>query len=118
MKTVNPYLSPGLPSPLTAVPFGHENRVRDEFGFAPGALPVLVAILAAEYVQLGPVSSHDLDQIVEGQPRPHLLALEKAGWIAVVGHLPRRTTKLYSPTAKAWKELLPDGWSLLREVAA
>ncbi len=108
----------GLPTPVYRTPFGNENRIRDELGIAPGALSVLVALLAAEFVQIGPVSGDDLDDIVEGQPRAHFVALEKGGWIEAVGHLPKKTTKIYRPTAKAWRELLPDGWSLLREVAA
>jgi hypothetical protein len=106
-----------LPAKCVNVPFGGDSRMMDEWGITDAAFEVVVAILAAEFTQMGPVSAPDLDEVIDRDPRPHLYRLERLGWIESVGKVPRRTSKLYKPTAKAWRELLPDGWSLLREVA-
>lgn len=106
-----------LPAKPLHVPFGGDSRAMDEWGISDGAVEVVVAILAAEFTQVGPVTATELDLVMSRDPRPHLIRLERLGWIEVVGKVKNRTSKIYKPTAKAWRELLPDGWSLLREVA-
>jgi chromosome segregation and condensation protein ScpB len=107
---------PGLPEPMTRVPFGRTSASRDEFRLLPAQLKVVTAIVAAEFVGLTPVSLSDIEQVVDCSARTMMAALERAGWVEVAGHLPRRTSKLYKPTAKAWRELGLVGWSLLKEV--
>jgi chromosome segregation and condensation protein ScpB len=107
----------GLPAPMTRVPFGQHSASREELGLPPAALKVIVAVVAADFTQVGPVSANELRDITDVAPHCHLARLERAGWVEVVGYVPRKTAKLYHATPKAWKELGLVGWSLLKEVA-
>ena len=106
----------GLPAPARYMPFGKESRCRDEFGLTETQLSVLVAIVAAEFVGVAPVSARDIAGVIGSQPNSHLWTLEKLGWVEVEKK-PGTSGKLYKPTAKAWRELGLQGWSLLKEVA-
>jgi hypothetical protein len=109
---------PGLPAPKRKVPFGQVSTSQEELGLMPTELKLVVALVAAEFTQMGPVSGAELGSITGVSSLTHLSRLEKAGWIRDVGRIPRTTGKLYAPTARAWRELGFVGWSLLKEVAA
>jgi hypothetical protein len=108
---------PGLPNPVTRVPFGQDSRSKEEFGLLPGQLQVVVAIVAADFTQVGPVSVDEVDRVVDCDPWSHMAVLERGGWVEVAGTLPRSTSKLYRSTARARRLLCLEGWSLLKEVA-
>lgn len=108
---------PGLPNPVVRVPFGLESASKAELDLLPAQLQVVVALVAADFTQVGPVSVEELDRVVECSPWSLMAKLERAGWVEVAGHLPRSTSKLYRSTPKAWKVLGLEGWSLLKEVA-
>ena len=107
----------GLPMPMTRVPFGQVSASREELGLAPAALKVIVAIVAADFTQVGPVNANELRELIDAAPHCHLARLERAGWVEVVAYVPRKTSKLYRATDKARRELGLEGWSLLKEVA-
>lgn len=98
--------SPGLPAPVRHVPFAKE-----------GQLQVVVAVIAAEYVQIGPVSHRQINEIVDCHAGAQLHGLVLSGWLEEVGRVQGRTSKLYGSTARASRELGLQGWSLLKEVA-
>jgi chromosome segregation and condensation protein ScpB len=108
---------PGLPNPVTRVPFGQESRSKEEVGLLEAELQVVVAVVAADFTQVGPVSREDIDRIVACEATNYMARLERSGWVEVVGVLPRSTSKLYRATSKARRVLGLEGWSLLREVA-
>jgi chromosome segregation and condensation protein ScpB len=99
------------------VPFGQESRAEVELGLKPAPLAVVVAVVAADFCQVGPVSAADLEQVVDCSVTSYMARLERAGWVEVAGRLPRSTTKLYRSTARARRLLGLEGWSLLKEVA-
>lgn len=105
----------GLPTACQRVPFGQESKSRDELGLRPSALKLVVAVVAAEFTQMGGVTAGEIGTII-GSKAHNLSRLERAGWVAVKV-VPGTTIKLYAPTTKAWKALGLDGWSLLKEVA-
>jgi len=107
----------GLPAKVHRVPFGQESRSKELIGLTEGQLQLVMALVAAEFTQMGPVTADEIDGIVETCPQSHMRAIVKAGWAEEVGFVKRSTEKLYVPTRKAWRELLPEGWSLLKEVA-
>lgn len=109
-------LHAGLPSPMVRVPFGQETRTRDEFGLKLAQLHVVVALVAAEFAQVTPVTIAELAPVLKVVPHG-MSSLERAGWVETVGRVAGTSTKLYRPTARAWRELGFDGWSLLKEVA-
>lgn len=106
----------GLPTKVLHTPFGRDSKCKDETGLTESQLAVLVALVAAEFAQVTPVTASEVEALVPHQPRPRLLELTKLGFIEVVGKAPKRTTRLYKPTAKAWREFGFIGWSL-KEVA-
>lgn len=99
----------------TRIPFGQEARSKEELGLLPAQLRVVVALIAAEYAQVAPVSIADITPVLKVVPHG-MNRLERAGWVEAVGRT-SSTAKLYRPTAKAWRELGLEGWSLLKEVA-
>jgi chromosome segregation and condensation protein ScpB len=80
-------------------------------------LQVVVAVVAAEFSQMTPVTLREIEARVSCCPKAMMHALTKAGWVAEVGQVKGRTAKLYGPTARAWRDLGLLGWSLLKEVA-
>lgn len=107
----------GLPNPVRSNLFGRESASLELVGLTERELECVVAVLAADFTQLGPVCASDLDDIVGCDPRTYLYVLARKGWLAVAGKVERSNAKLYAPTARAWRALFPGGWSLLREVA-
>lgn len=114
---LNSNCHPGLPNPVQRVPFGQESRSREAVGLTESHLQVVVAIVAADFTQVGPVCADEIDRVIDATPHGVLAELEQSGWIQTVGHLPKKTTKVYAATAKAWRELGLVGWSLLKETA-
>jgi hypothetical protein len=106
-----------LPDPVTRVPFGQESRSKEEFGLLPGQLEVVVALVAADFTQVGPTSVQEFDRLVDCDPHSYMAALERGGWVEVAGTLPRTTSKLYRSTARARRLLCLESWSLLKEIA-
>lgn len=107
----------GLPTKMKRVPFAHESVCRERIGLTVGELHVVVAVVAAAYCQLGPVSLKEIDSIIDCDAHSKLRGLVATGWLEKAGQVKGRTSKLYVPTAKAWRELGLLGWSLLKEVA-
>ncbi len=107
----------GLPAKVPHVPFANESRTREALGLTDAQLQIVVAVVAAEYVQLGPVTRRQLSDVIDCHACSLLHGLVHAGWLEVVGKVKGRTSKVYAPTAKSWRELGLQGWSLLKEVA-
>ena len=107
---------PGLPAPMQRVPFGHQCPWREALGLTRAEAHMVCALVAAEFVGLGPVSVRQLVDAC-GYRGHNLAGLERAGWIEVAGFIPKRSGKLWKATEKAWRELGLQGWSLLKEVA-
>jgi hypothetical protein len=110
-------IHPGLPPKVTRVPFGLESRSREATGLTEAELQVVVAVVAASYVQLGPVTHRQINDVVDCHAGAHLYSLVQSGWLEEVGKIKGCTAKMYAPTARAWRELGLSGWSLLKEVA-
>lgn len=110
-------MHPGLPPPVKNVPFGQHSRSKEIVGIIESELQMVVALVAAEFTQMGPVTARELARIIEAQPQSHLHKLVRAGWVAEAGVVAGSVEKLYGSTAKAWRELGLQGWSLLKEVA-
>lgn len=108
---------PGLPNKVQRVPFGLESRSREAVGLTESQLQVVVAVLAADYAQVTPVTRREIDKVVECSANASLNKLVQRGWLVEAPPMKGTQRKAYSPSAKAWRELLPDGWSLLKEVA-
>ena len=106
----------GLPAPVKSTPFGHETRCRDEFGITEVQLAVVVAVIAAEFVGMPPVSARDISGVVGSHASSHMWTLEKLGW-AEAQKKPGTSGKLYRATIKAKRMLGLEDWSLLRESA-
>lgn len=102
-------MSPGLPPKVKCVPFGQESQWRSEFGLLEAQAHVVVCILAAEAVGLGPVTKQQVDKVCEYTVH-ELLALERQGWLECVGKVPGMNTKLWRGTKKAWRVLGLTGW--------
>lgn len=107
----------GLPSKLKHVPFSSESRTKEVTGLTDSQLQVVVAVVAAEFVQLGPVSLRQINTVVSCEAGSRLHGLVVGGWLEVAAKAKGTTGKLYVPTSKAWRELGLNGWSLLKEVA-
>jgi hypothetical protein len=90
---------------VVRVPFGLESVSKAELDLLPAQLQVMVAVVAADFTQVGPVSVEEIDRVVECSPWSYMAKLERAGWVEVAGTLPRSTSKLYRSTAKARKLL-------------
>ena len=107
----------GLPAKVKHVPFAKESPCKDATGLTAAELAVVVAVIAAEFCQIGPVSLKEIDTIVECSAHSKLRGLVAMGWLEKAGQVKGRTSKLYAPTTKAKRELGLQGWSLLKEVA-
>lgn len=108
---------PGLPPKVTRMPFGLESRTKELLGLTASQLQVVVAVIAAAFVQLGPVTQQQLNAVVDCHAGAHLYGLVLAGWLDEGEKVKGSRAKQYVPTAKAWRELGLQGWSLLKEVA-
>jgi len=108
----------GLPTKVKRVPFDKdESPCKERTGLTEGELQVVVAVVAAAFCQMGPVSLKEIDAIVDCSAHCKLRGLVANGWLETVGYIKGGTSKMYAPTAKAWRELGLTGWSLLKEVA-
>jgi hypothetical protein len=107
----------GLPTKSLHIPFGRDSACKDATGLTASQLSVMVALIAAEFTQVTPVSAAEVAELVEYAAPPALLNLVRMGFAEVVGKEAKSVAKLYRPTAKAWRELGFLGWSLLKEVA-
>jgi len=107
----------GLPTKVLHIPFANESRCKEATGLSPAALKVVVAVIAAEYVQLGPVTHRQINEVVDCHAGACLRGLVATGWLEEAGKVKGRVAKLYAPTERAWRELGLSGWSLLKEVA-
>jgi chromosome segregation and condensation protein ScpB len=104
-------------STLKHLPLAAKQLVREMTGLTPAQLEVAVAVVAADFTQVGPISCDDMERILSAAPRSVVAVLERTGWIEVAGYIGTTTSKLYRATPKAWKSLGLEGWSLLKEVA-
>lgn len=105
-------IHPGLPNPVQRTPFGNESPYQEAFGLSRGAVHMLVALLAAEAVGMGPVSRRQLNEVAEYSASQSMAELERMGWVVVAGQTPRSTEKLWAPTARAWRTFFPQGWRI------
>jgi hypothetical protein len=105
----------GLPAKVRSVPFGQESKCSAELGLTEAELECAVALIAAEFVQMGPVTARQVGELVSYKPQHPLYSLAKKGFAVAVARNVREL--LYVPTPKAWRELGFNGWSLLKETA-
>lgn len=104
-------------SVLTRIPFGKDSSSREQLGLAPRQLELVVAVAAADFTGVGPVSVRDLNDLLGTRGHQYMLALVRAGWLEPAGTVKGTAGKLYTSTKRARVELGLAGWSLLKEVA-
>ena len=104
----------GLPNPMQPgrTPFGQESKWFETFGLHETAVAVVVAVLAAEFLGLGPVTRRQVEAVIGRTHLNNMRHLERGGWLVVAGQTPRSTEKLWKPTARAWWTFFPQGWQV------
>jgi hypothetical protein len=102
-------MSPGLPPPVTYVPFGQECPYRSEFNLPESQVHAVVVVLAAEAVGLGPVTKQQIDEVCDFAAHA-VLALERQGWLECMGKVPGTNAKLWRGSKKAKRVLGLAGW--------
>lgn len=105
---------PGLPNPIQPgrTPFGQECRWKECFGISRQMCDVVVAVLAAESLGLGPVTKRQIEDVTGHRHLNTLRSLERGGWLVQAGQTPRSTEKLWAPTQRAWRTFFPQGWQV------
>lgn len=102
-------MHPGAPPKTKYTPFGQDCSYKDEFGLVESLVHVVVCVLAAEAVGLGPVTQQQMAEVSDYSVHGvHLL--ERQGWVECVGKIPGTRSKLWSGTKKAWRVLGLAGW--------
>lgn len=104
-------MSPGLPPKTKYTPFGQDCSYKDEFGIVESQVNVVVTVLAAEAVGLGPVTQQQMDAVCAYSAHG-VYMLERLGWIECSGKIPGTRSKLWRGTKKAWRVLGLAGWKV------
>ncbi len=102
-------MHPGLPPKVQRVPFGGPSGYKDEFDLLESQVHMVVTVLAAEAIGLGPVTEQQMAEVCDYTVHG-LYGLEKLGWVECVGRVPRSSSKLWIGTKKAWRVLGLAGW--------
>jgi hypothetical protein len=122
-------LHPGLPMRPKHIPLGGPSRCMEELELRPAQLAILIGLMAAHACAAAarvypgvramalagddPSESATLASVegVCGHTASHDMAiLERKGWLVSVGKVKGKTSKLYAPTARAWRKLGFDIW--------
>lgn len=116
-RGVNPlfiglFSRPGPAGRPKATPFGHDSWEKEAFDLTPAQLRVVVALLAAEFTGVGPVTIAQCEEVTGGCCHSVMPYLVRGRWAEQAGRVDRSREKLWRATRTALRRLFPNGWQV------